>query len=104
MARNKTAAVLGMFLAVPLAALSVLPVSSSAAEQKTFVVAQNKVGGLSEKEIMKMVSSNNTTPVTSKFSVGEVVTINAQEVKCFKKKAGGMVQVRCPDKIVVTTK
>jgi hypothetical protein len=73
------------------------------AQNGHMVLAQQSKSVATDQQIMMKLKNKDATPLRNKFSAGEVVTTD-QEVRCYKKKNGGYVQVRCPDKMIVTTK
>lgn len=93
-----------------LGALSLPPVERSAAAGNQLQAQSQSPGkmmqmrSLTTADIMKKVRRRQTTPIGQKLSPGEVGSVNTEEVKCYKKRSGGLVQVKCPDLIVVDTK
>ena len=56
---------------------------------------------LTTNEIMGKVRRRQITPISQKLSADEVGAVNDQEVKCYKKRSGDLVQVKCPDIMIV---
>jgi len=86
------------------AALCLPPAVPASSAQTKSPGDMMRIRTMTPADIMTKVRRHQTTPITQKLGAGEVGTINAQEVKCFKKRAGKAVQVRCPDLIVVETR
>lgn len=103
-ARRKHALTISAVTLVVLSGLSLPPAVSSAAAQTKSPAKVMKMRTLTTNDIMVKVRRRQTTPISEKLSAGEVGTVNDQEVKCFKKRSGGLVQVKCPDIMIVETK
>lgn len=87
-----------------LAALCLPPLVPSAGAQTRSPAEVMQMRKMTKTDILAKVRRRQTTPISQKLSAGEVGTVNDQEVKCYKKRSGGLVQVKCPDIMIVETK
>ena len=51
--------------------------------------------------IIRTLDKGNETPFDKRFSAGEVGTIDAATTQCFDYKNGVLVEVKCPDVVIV---
>lgn len=90
--------------AVVLAMLCLPSLAPSAGAQTRSPADVMQMRKMTKTDILAKVRRRQTTPISQKLSAGEVGTVNDQEVKCFKKRSSGLVQVKCPDIMIVETK
>lgn len=94
----------GTVAAVALATLYLPSFTPSAGAQTRSPADVMQMRKMTKTDILAKLRRRQTTPISQKLSAGEVGTVNDQEVKCYKKRSGGLVQVKCPDIMIVETK